>query len=140
MAFTEAAEFARGITVEAAKEPASARESDSHMGIGDDVTQPEPLPKKVPKLEPAAAGGWVAAGADADEDADVDMADAGEDDDDAAAAPGDSVTRERAIGTGGSLCDIFWVRGFSVKRLSPFGLSGLAPHSPGSFAITHRWI
>ena len=105
MAFTEAAEFARGITIEAAKEPAEAREreSSSHMGVDDDVAQQQEQPKKAPKAEPSPAqlgGGWVAAGLEADVDADVDMADADEDDGGAAEAPENSVTRERAIGKG----------------------------------------
>ncbi|CAL8462106.1 g1637 [Coccomyxa elongata] len=101
MMFTETAEFARGIQIEAAKEPA-AKESSSHMGIDDDVQQQQP--KVAPKAEPtqdAHWGSWVAAGADADKDADADMEDADEDEGAATAELlKESVTHEKAVGKG----------------------------------------
>ena len=101
--FTETAEFARGIQIEAAKEPA-AKESSSHMGIDDDVQEQQR--KVAPKAEPtqdAHWGSWVAAGADADKDADADMEDA---DKDGGAASAEllkeSVTHEKVVGKGAS--------------------------------------
>ncbi len=101
--FTETAEFARGIQIEAAKEPA-AKESSSHMGIDDDVQEQQR--KVAPKAEPtqdAHWGSWVAAGADADKNADADMEDA---DKDGGAASAEllkeSVTHEKVVGKGAS--------------------------------------
>ncbi|BDA45958.1 probable U4/U6.U5 tri-snRNP-associated protein 1 at N-terminal half [Coccomyxa sp. Obi] len=101
MMFTETAEFARGIQIEAAKEPA-AKESSSHMGIDDDVQEHQP--KVAPKAEPtqdAHWGSWVAASADADKDADADMEDADEDEGAATAELlKESVTHEKVVGKG----------------------------------------
>lgn len=119
MAFTEAAEFARGIHVEeaAAKERA---ESSSHMGIDDDVDLSEKAPGKAAKAEPAADakwGAWVAAGADADEATDEDMADADEDDGNGATEEllAESVTRERNVGKGGQHFPLLWIHRFTLR-------------------------
>jgi hypothetical protein len=122
MAFTEAAEFARSIQVDAdtaaeekppaAAAPSAARESSSHMGIDDD----EPPAAAAAQLATAAAepqrapatsakwGNWVVADEENGGDADEDMPDVkveeAEDEEQERVPVEESVTRERVVGKG----------------------------------------
>ena len=124
MAFTEAAEFARSIQIEAPEEDAAAAaagtasvrpkaEEQSHMGVDDEEPAQAPLP--APKADPgppapaAAWGNWVSAEDGAArgpvQQPDVEMADVKEEDDkgdegDVTAPPEDLITREKAVGKG----------------------------------------
>jgi hypothetical protein len=125
MAFTEAAEFARSIQIEAPEDDAAAAaaagaasvrpkpEEQSHMGVDDEEPNEAPLP--APKADPAARasaaawGNWVSAEDgeapnEAAQQPDVEMPDVKEedegDDSGAAAPPDENITREKAVGKG----------------------------------------
>jgi U4/U6.U5 tri-snRNP-associated protein 1 len=103
LAFTEAAEFARGIHV-AAPDEAPAEPGASHMGVDEADPNPTPAPPADPPKKPAAWGAWVAAGeggeGGAAAAADADMPDAEAEEDDGAAAEDGSLVREKPVGSG----------------------------------------